>query len=140
MTSTTITPMQTFQERVKEKLRDTIADLLPDEALQELVKRVIDEEFFTKRRIPGQGWGAQDIIKPSQFQEMVLEAAKPIIQDLVKQTLRDNAEKVQASLDESVKKGLVSLMIQHMDGLIAGEIQKQGWNIQAALKKVGVGS
>ena len=49
---TSSNPMEAFQTRVLEKVREDIGKMLPDEVVEGLVKRAIDEQFFQPSRYP----------------------------------------------------------------------------------------
>ena len=87
-----LAPMETFMERVKGKLRDDIGNMLPDEVVAQMVKRVIEDEFFTAKRVPAPGrstYSTETIEVPTEFQKMVVEAAKPIIEKHVYRIMVD---------------------------------------------------
>jgi hypothetical protein len=92
--------MQTFEEKVKSRLKETIADMLPDEALAALVQRAVDEQFFKPRKT---GTGAyNDPYKdaPGWFVSEVAKLAEPIIKEHVEKAfaMRRNA------IEEAVRK------------------------------------
>lgn len=137
--STALTPMQTFQERLKGKLRDDIASMLPDEAISEMVKTVINEEFFTKRTVKkasSNHYNPEYETAPSEFQEMVLKSAKPIIEEQVRRVLVENARVIQESLDNTIRGGVLKMMLEVFDAKITDVIQKKGWEIKNALEQL----
>ena len=46
MTTKELTPQQTFEEKIKDRIRADIGDLIPDEMLREMVKRSLEDFFF----------------------------------------------------------------------------------------------
>lgn len=102
--------------------------------MSEMVQRVIQEEFFTKTQVKqGTHYNAPTIEKPTKFQEMVIEACKPIIEKQVALYMSANIELLQAQLDAAVSKGLVTLVVETLDRSISGIIGQQGFNLQQAL-------
>lgn len=93
--SKALTPMQSFQERLRASLRDDVARMIPDEALAEMIQQVIKEEFFTKRVIDDPsdtGWNKRKITKGTVFQDIVMEHAKPILERLAREWVQENTQ------------------------------------------------
>ena len=134
MTSRELAPMEAFQERVKNRLRDDIGELLPDEALAEMVQRVVEEEFFKKRtdRV-GPTYSAKTIEKPTWFQELVVEAAKPVIEAKILQFLSDNRAEIDRQIKETIERGAMSLAVYTFDSVILGALRRQEWSIGALI-------
>lgn len=122
-----LSPMQTFQEKVKDKIRDDIGALLPDEAINELVARVVDEEFFTKRQAPRSPYSSQPpTYLPSKFEEQVIAAVAPMIALRVTEVVAENKAAIIESIDRAVKDGLVKLMVSTVESRIAKAINGTG--------------
>lgn len=137
MTGTAVAPMQAFQDRVKEKLKTDIGQLLPDDVVQGMVERVISEEFFTKKLVPKNPhdrYCHEKVERYSEFQEMVIEAAKPLIQEAVTRTLEEHRHRMQREIDERVKAGILTFAIQQLDRVIAGAFERQPWEFQQSLQ------
>lgn len=110
-----LTPMESFQERLKASLRDDVARMIPDEALAQMIQQVIKDEFFTKKTIPNpkyRGYYDRDVPStievPSAFQAMVFEAAKPILQKLAKDWVDENQGKLIEHWKKVVDMGLMN--------------------------------
>lgn len=115
-----LTPMESFQERLKASLRDDVARMIPDEALAQMIQQVIRDEFFTKKKIPnpayrGYGYDREPatIEVDTAFQAMVFEAAKPILQKLAKDWVDEN----QGTLLEHWKKVVDMGLMKYVEGL-----------------------
>jgi hypothetical protein len=109
-----LSPMESFQERLKASLRDDVARMIPDEALAQMIQQVIKDEFFTKKKIPnpnyrGYGYDREPITieVDTAFQAMVFEAAKPILQRLAKDWVDANQDKLLEHWKKVVDMGLV---------------------------------
>jgi hypothetical protein len=120
--SNELTPMQTFEEKVKAKLKDTIADMLPDEALAALVQRAVDERFFKPRK---EQVGYNTVEKPSWFAEAVAQEAKPLIDAYIKRAFEDHREAIQAAVKAFVDQQNLALL---MSAKIADGLSADMWN------------
>ena len=89
-------PMEEFQDNLKKQLRDDIARLLPDEAVKEMIAKVVHDEFFAVRLIDDPtdtSWhNKRKIPQGTKFQDMVFDAAKPILQRLANEWAVKNAD------------------------------------------------
>lgn len=135
--SKALAPMESFMERVKGKLRDDIGNMLPDEVVAGLVQKVIQDEFFTRKRIPAPGRGSYstDTVEvPSEFQKMVIEASKPIIEKHVLALMAERAEELDQQIQESVRAGLMKFAVSAMDQVFAHALGGQSWQIEQIIK------
>jgi hypothetical protein len=89
-------PMEQFQDNLKKQLRDDIARMLPEEAVQEMIATVVRAEFFAVRFVDDPtdiSYGRKRQIKQGTvFQDIVLEAARPILEKLAKEWVDKNVE------------------------------------------------
>lgn len=96
-------PMAEFQERVLSELKTKIGEMLPDEALQELVKRAVEEQFFTPRKVinPNGMYSRPEFIeKPSWFVEEVAKSAEPVIKKLVEEYVEQNKMEIEKAVKQ----------------------------------------
>ncbi len=119
MTSTTaLTPMQAFQEKLKERVRQDIAQLLPEDAIQELVKRAIEDGFFApiERSTPNYPYSEK---VPSYFVQEVAKAAAPLIRKAVEDLVREKEAEIYARIRQAVEAGLMSTAFGAIDSMIS---------------------
>ena len=48
---TDVTAPKTFEEKMKDRIKDGIGDLLSDEDLSKMIKRSMEEVFFTEKKV-----------------------------------------------------------------------------------------
>ena len=97
--TTQLTPMQSFQEKVKNRLVSDIGDLIPDEALIEMVKVAMEEAFFKDRETTtGNGYHKSTETKPSIFIEIVTELMQPRFDKVLREWMDDNSDKIMAEM------------------------------------------
>lgn len=95
-----IDPMKEFQDKLKQRVRDDIRDLLPDDAVAGLIKKAVEDMFFTPRIETEPGWNGRTVQKPSWFVEAVSVAAKPIIEAAVKRVVDEHPAEVSMVIAE----------------------------------------
>ncbi len=91
-------PMKEFRERVAAKLRDDIGAMLPDEALEEMVRVAVRDQFFKPIIITDTY--KRDEIKPSWFVTEVTKVAEPIIKKTIEQYVATHHEVIEKAVAE----------------------------------------
>jgi len=126
-------PMERFQENLKQQLRDDIARMLPDEAVKEMIAKVVQEEFFAKRFVdkpdPNRSYGTIKVEQGTKFQDMVFEAAKPILQKLVNEWSVKNADLIAAHWRKVTDEGLMRYVEELQANMATQALKEQmnGW-------------
>ena len=103
-------PMNDFQEKIIKRLRDDIREMLPDEALEKLALRAVDDEFF-KPRERFDSYSRVIDSRPSWFVEKVAEIARPIIQEKAAQFVEANQSLIEKSIYSFVSAENLSLLM-----------------------------
>lgn len=118
-----MSPMEEFQENLKKSLRDDVARLLPEAALAEMIQRVVNEEFFTKRTVPNpnhSSWNNEprSFEKPSIFQDMVMKAAAPILEREAAKLVEKLEYKIADQIRETVEAGAVGVVMRTLAEIV----------------------
>lgn len=92
MSTTELTPQQKFEDKLRERLRADIGDLIPDEVLKELVDKTIQKGFFEQRR-DGKG---------SWFEEEVRKLLQSRIQEIIQRYMKDNRDAIATKATEII--------------------------------------
>jgi len=88
-------PLKEFYERLAAKLRDDIGGMLPDEVLNQLVAKAVEEEFFKPRTVRvGGHYSTVTEERPSWFVEEVGKAAKPLVEAMVKDYVAEHTDEI----------------------------------------------
>lgn len=114
-------PMEEFQDNLKKSLRDDIARMLPEAALADMIKRVVEEEFFTKRHVPAPNRGSysnETVEVPSAFQAMVVKAATPIIEREAAKLVAKLEYQIAAQIKETVEAGAAGAVLAAFTGIV----------------------
>jgi hypothetical protein len=134
-----LAPMETFMERVKQKLRDDIGSLLPDEAVSDMVKKVVNDEFFAKRVVPKPDRGSyssETIELPSHFTEIVTAAIKPVIERQVAEILVTYKEPIETQIRGAIDNGLSSMVLQAINEAFRQLFQQKQWDIEQSVRNI----
>ena len=141
--STALTPQQTFEENIKDRLRKDIGDLIPPEVLSQLVTKAMTEMFFTRKREPEHsGYNAKIIEKPSWFDLCVKETMQPFIKDHLDAWLKENSEVIkQCIVDEITKNGpalLAGTFLKMLTDISAGNAYSMVNDLTNKLRERGL--
>lgn len=107
-------PMDEFRERVTEKLKHDIGEMLPDEVLQQLAQRAVDEQFFKEREVVTGGWDSETGKRPSWFVEEVAKIAEPIIRSHIEQFIQAHEADIKAAIDKYISEQSLTLTASTM--------------------------
>lgn len=91
-------PITEFQDKLKQRIRDDIRDLLPDSAVAGLVEKAVNEEFFQPRRVD-EDYGRWRM-EPSWFVTEIRKAAEPIIRAEVSRFIAENPAAIEKVIAE----------------------------------------
>ena len=117
-------PLEVFREKLQKRVREDIADLLPEDAVASLVQKAVEDTFFkTRRRNDGSEYNPRWVESPSWFVEAVAKEAKPILERTVAAYIKEHEAEVQKAVSEY-------LTPQNLTVLAVGTLSA---NISAAL-------
>ena len=112
---TELTKADTFQQRMFERIRESMGELLSENDLKELLERTIEKSFFEGRVVPSSSYYGNSQLKPSLFQELVTEQVQPMMEKAITAWLQDNSEQVTSTIDAVLKDGLLSALSKAID-------------------------
>lgn len=92
--------MEAFQQRVIEKLRADFGKMLPDEVVNGLVKRAIDEQFFEPRTIKDGSYNTRE--EPSWFIQEITKLGEPILRKMLKTYLETHKPEIEKAMTEFI--------------------------------------
>ena len=129
------TPM-TFQERLKERLRDSIGELLSDDDLTALVERGIDEVFFQPRyeRRPG-AYSTETL--PPLIHEVVKDVLSAQMREAVERWLSSHEDEVRQALEDCVKDGAGMALMRAFTSYFQDSMNKMQWDAVNKMQQLG---
>lgn len=118
MPETQITPAQNFEQRISEKIRETFADLVRQDELDTIVKKVIQDALYKERIVETResySSYSRTEKKLSIVEECLDSFMRPEIKKCVEKWLTDNPEKVFKMIETTVTKGVASCVFNELD-------------------------
>ena len=112
-----VAALQEFKDRVRDKLKNDIGSLMPDEVLQTLVQSAIRELFFDRVPEVRDNWGNVKVPeKQSWFMEAVREEIMPILQREVRSCIEDRKQEIADRVREFMGDKELSVMLAAVSG------------------------
>ena len=91
--TTEVVKAESFEERMKSRIKESIGELITDEELSKLIKRGIEEVFFQEREV-----------KKSRYSYAEPEFSPPLIHEIIKDLIGKTVEsKISLWIDENNK-------------------------------------
>ena len=122
---TGIIQSKTFEERMKERIRDSIGDLISDEDLSKMVDRSLEEVFFKERANPKRtsyyNSGEPDTLPPL-LHDIVKTAMTEQVTEAVKGYIANNRDQVDASIKTVLERGMGNALISALNGVFSTQL------------------
>ena len=115
-----IETVKTFQEKISEKIKDSIGDLITDDDLKPLIEKSIADLLTNDRKIKNHsGSYPQYNDAPPLMQEIITPLLEVQIKEQVAKYISDNPQLLTKVIDDMVVNGFIKVMIWHLDGKIS---------------------
>jgi hypothetical protein len=103
---------KTFQERMFERIREQMGELLSEDDLKSIVSSAIQKAFFepTERQ---NGYHAEKI--EPVFITLIRKEMEPKITIAIRDWLTTHPEEVAKAIDDTIAKGMLGLIQQHIE-------------------------
>lgn len=104
---------KSFNERMRDRIKESIGDLLTDDDLTKIIDEGIREAFFQPYNTSDR-WGAR-IENPPLIVGVVRELLTSRVNKKVDQWFVENPDKVKEILDQVIRDGIVKMVTQAFD-------------------------
>ena len=123
--ATQIEAVKTFQEKISEKIKDSIGDLITDDDLKPLIEKSIADMLTNDRHVKNHsGSYPQYVEAPPLMQEIITPLLEVQIKEQVDKYISDNPELLIQVIDDMIVKGFIKTMIYHLDGKISFPLER----------------
>ena len=134
MTETTaVANPRSFEDRLRDRLRENIGDVMTDEDLKNLVDRGLDDILF-KERIKQRTGGYHSSVEydPPLIHVLLLEQLEPMLKQVVREWVNEHSDEVMAAFDKTMQDGLGQVMLNGFAALFDNAlhpVRQQVWDI-----------
>lgn len=108
---------QTFEQKMKTKIRDSIGDLISEEELSKMVTRSMEEIFFTVRKNPKKDYynSREPDTLPPLIHEIVQQCLQPAVNSAVNDYVKSHNEEVLQEINKVVTAGVGNAVVTAMN-------------------------
>ena len=132
--STDITTPSNFQERMMERIKASIGDLITDDELKKLVDRGMDEVFFKKEIIKVGYYDTKQ--SPSFMEKIVKELMEDKVRERMKVYLTEHEKEVLEVVEKVIKEGAGAAVMQALASTFSSQLFTLQNNIQNQLQSM----
>jgi len=130
-----IIPAQSFQEKLEERIKKDIGDLIPNDALAEMVTRALDKAFFEERVIKGRNtWDNQTTIP--WIIKLVKKEMDEKVEVHIRKWIGENDAALKAQVKEQMDKGLATAVVNAFDNIFRQNMLDMEMRIQQTIENM----
>lgn len=131
--NTEIATTQSFQERMFERVREQMGDLMTDEELKKIVDAAMQKAFF-EERIEKDNYDRISGRKPPLFIELIKNEMEKAVKEQTQAWLSSHEEVVVNAIQEMIGKGFLQIVQEHVDQ----KARQPLWDFASQLRQKGV--
>lgn len=125
-----------FEEKMRERIRESLGDLISDEELTKLIKKGIEEAFLAPVPVKNQ-YGQRQYDGPPFIVQVVKELMTAQVQACVKQWFFEHPEECKKIIADVLQRGLGQAVLSAFDQRFSSELQQFGQNVFDRLRNGG---
>ena len=118
---------KSFADRMKERIRESIGELITDDDLLKMVERGIDEVFFDERTVRD-GYRFRTV--PPLIHSAVRESLDARMDVAVENWVRSHEDEVMHAVHQAVQQGAGEAILQAFRNHFAQALREMGMNIE----------
>ncbi len=111
--STELAPQKTFEEKMMDRIRDSIGELMSQEDLKRIIEKGVEKALFEPRQKPRNYGGYES--GPSLVDDAVTKYLESQMRTAVDKWIADNPDKLQKAIDNAVMAGVAGCVQNTMD-------------------------
>lgn len=137
MNSNQLATSTTFQERMFQRVRESLGELLTEEEAKALVDRAIDEGLFKRTIEREYGYQGREVEKPSMFELMVVKESEPMIKEAIEKWISENSEEVNKLIREIIEQGITGILSRVITEAFRQPLYQLQGNLSQVISKIG---
>ena len=114
-----IVEQKSFQERMKDRIRDSIGELMTDKELSEIVHRAMEEIFFKPMKLQD-GYHSKEV--PPFIHQLLKEILAEDVKKAVSEYIAKHKEDVQKIIKEVITLGMGKALIEAISSQFSREL------------------
>jgi len=130
-----IAPVLTFEDRIKQRIKDSIGDLMTDEDLQKILARGVEETFFKPTYTKDQ-WGGLKIQNEPLITGIIKDQMSIKVKEEIEKWFAGNPELVKILLDKVIREGIIRVVLNGLDNKIQGPLMAFSSQVNAMMTEL----
>lgn len=130
-----LTIQQKFEEKIKDRLRQSVGDLMPDETLADLTKKAMNEMFFKRKLEKQGGYYDKEVETPSWFEDEVYTQLKEKIDVQLKEYLIKNQADLEMKIQTMIVAKAPELLAQLLMKIFTQQASSISFNIADSIRQ-----
>ena len=131
---TNVANNETFEAKMKTRIRDSIGDLISDEELSKLITGEISNVFLQDRKVPATNLYGNSTYKESLVHEIVKELLTENVTKIIRQYVNANNDKIEIKIKEVFEQNIGELMIKSIGSIFRSDMLTVESNILNKLR------
>jgi len=124
-----------FEQKMKDRIKDSIGELITDDELTALVISGINEAFFKPTKIQTQGWNSTTKEGPCLMTSILTDLLNEQVKVAAEQWIVDNQDMLTDMLEGVVKDGVGKAALGALDGYFKNQLLDFQINMQNQLQQ-----
>lgn len=131
-----VVTQMSFQDKLKDLIRDKIGDLLSDDDLKKLINSAAHELFFAPTKIRVISWETKD--GPPNIHALVKELLEPKVKEMISEWIQQNPEEIKKILQDTLNQDIGIMIMRSLSQAVSGPLNNAIMNIQSNLQQRGL--
>jgi len=127
---TDIAKNESFETKMKNRIKDSIGDLISDEDLSRLINSAMNDVFFKDRVAQSKTTYGSTTTKEPLIHEIIKECLTVQIKDVAQEWIKAHPKEVNEILDQILRDGVGNIMISTINDMFEGQLTALRLNIQ----------
>jgi len=107
--TTDLSVKETFEQKITERIRKDIGELMPDEVLRDIVTRATENVFF-QRVLKRDQYGRDKAAEPSWAEQVVKNCLMKKAKEVAETWMSANNDRILALINEQLEKGVLGIV------------------------------
>ena len=129
-----VATQQTFEDRMKARIKDSIGDLITDEDLTKMLERGIEEVFFKEKVVKTGTYYNDTKVVPPLIHQVVKECLEPAIIRCADRYLATKADEVNAIIQKVVDEGVMQAVNRAFEARLQTHFINFGSQVQEMVR------
>lgn len=134
--SNEIVPSKSFEERLKDRIKESFGDLLTDKELTELIQKGIDQILFVKRTVPDGGYRTKEI--PPLIHELISAQLEPLMNKAIQSYISEHTNDILPYIQTVLENGAGFAVVKALQNVFSADFYKFSQDINSRLMNKGI--